>query len=275
MTGSLDRAVAEDIGAAGRAMAWLAAAAASTVAKAVAGGDAGGDGIARAALARGAGVIDGALPGLGGPPPRNAADAVGIIAKAVAGAAASGVMLPTEIADALVDGHAAAADIATLLGPDPEPSRAEEVARRALSKVALAKADEQRYVLCVVLEPQEGATTDDSQGDTYTADEIEKAQQWYAENSDGGTRVMHGKPADAARVGLRPEIANDPNATRVLENYIVRCDDPTTTINGQVIRRGTWMIALRIVDDELWAKVKSGEITGVSIGGSAVRTPVA
>jgi hypothetical protein len=38
------------------------------------------------------------------------------------------------------------------------------------------------------------------------------------------------------------------------------------------IRRGTWLLAVRVVDDELWQQIKAGELTGFSIGGSALRS---
>jgi DNA adenine methylase len=39
------------------------------------------------------------------------------------------------------------------------------------------------------------------------------------------------------------------------------------------VSKGTWLMAVRVLDDGLWEQVKTGGITGFSIGGSAVRTP--
>jgi hypothetical protein len=44
---------------------------------------------------------------------------------------------------------------------------------------------------------------------------------------------------------------------------------------GRPLPKGTWMLAARFVDDELWNKVKARQITGWSIGGLATRTPIA
>ena len=41
------------------------------------------------------------------------------------------------------------------------------------------------------------------------------------------------------------------------------------------MRRGTWLLAVRVLSDELWTKVTEGELTGFSIGGSARRVPEA
>jgi hypothetical protein len=38
-------------------------------------------------------------------------------------------------------------------------------------------------------------------------------------------------------------------------------------------RCAPWLLAMRILDDKLWAQVKNGELTGLSKGGSAVGNP--
>jgi hypothetical protein len=44
-------------------------------------------------------------------------------------------------------------------------------------------------------------------------------------------------------------------------------------IEARTIDQGTWLLAMRILDDKLWAQGKNGELTALSIGGSAVRNP--
>lgn len=39
------------------------------------------------------------------------------------------------------------------------------------------------------------------------------------------------------------------------------------------IAKGTWLLAVRVLSDDLWRRVKDGELTGFSIGGSARRVP--
>jgi hypothetical protein len=36
----------------------------------------------------------------------------------------------------------------------------------------------------------------------------------------------------------------------------------------------TWLLAVRVADEELWRQIKAGELTGFSIGGSAMRGAV-
>lgn len=57
---------------------------------------------------------------------------------------------------------------------------------------------------------------------------------------------------------------------KILESYLA----PTSfALDGTQVRKGTWLHAVRVLDDDLWGQIKSGELTGLSIGGSAVRYP--
>lgn len=127
------------------------------------------------------------------------------------------------------------------------------VSRPCVLRVAKAdESGEERYVLGVVLEPD----VVDSQGDTYSAETVRKSAHLFMEEY-GDIGLQH--------AGL----IND--KVKILESWIQHED---TTINGDLIKAGTWMLAVRVQDDELWAKVKVGEITGFSIGGVATSTPV-
>jgi len=57
---------------------------------------------------------------------------------------------------------------------------------------------------------------------------------------------------------------------KVLESYLAPVD---LTLGGATVRKGTWLLAVRILSDELWEQVKDGQLTGFSIGGSARRVP--
>lgn len=115
-----------------------------------------------------------------------------------------------------------------------------------------AQADEEHYVLGVVLEPE----TLDSQGDIYSASEIRKSAHLFMQNF--------------ANIGLQHDGHINEKA-KILESYIAPTD---FTLNDQVIKCGTWLLGARILDEDLWQAIKKGEITGWSIGGSAIRTPL-
>jgi len=114
-----------------------------------------------------------------------------------------------------------------------------------------ADPSDERYVLGIVLEPE----TVDAQGDIYSADEIRQAAHRFMEEF-GGLGLMH---------QLR---VND--QVKVLESYLA----PVEFSLGEVaVKKGTWLLAVRILSDALWEQVKSGQLTGFSIGGSARKYP--
>jgi hypothetical protein len=118
------------------------------------------------------------------------------------------------------------------------------------------KTSEERYVLGVVLEPLKEMGSTDTQNDTYSAEEVRRASHRFME--EYGT------------LGLQHQI-NITGRVRLLENYIAPSD---FIIDGQLVKAGTWMMGIRVVDNDLWSAVKDGRLTGFSIGGAAVRTPV-
>jgi hypothetical protein len=138
--------------------------------------------------------------------------------------------------------------------PAPEPTT------KAIGVLRLAKvappADangEQRFVLGVVLEPE----VVDAQKDVYSADEIRGTAHLYMERF-GTIKLMHeGEPIN--------------DRVKILESYLAPCD---FEIGEQKVTKGAWVMGVRVVDDALWGAVKKGELTGFSIGGSAVRKPV-
>jgi hypothetical protein len=114
-----------------------------------------------------------------------------------------------------------------------------------------AAAGEERYVFGVVLEPD----VVDSQSDTYSAEEVRKAAHRFME--------LHGQLGKQ-----HSEIVT--GKLKILESYIAPVE---FAVGSEVVKAGTWMLGIRVVDDALWALVKAGNFTGFSIGGTAVRQP--
>ncbi len=112
-----------------------------------------------------------------------------------------------------------------------------------------AEDDEERFVLGIVLKPE----VPDSQKEIYSADEIRK--------------TAHGFMEFHANMG-RQHTANVNGRIKILESYLALAD---FEINGRKIKKGTWLLGMRIVDDGIWKDIKSGKLTGLSIGGTAVR----
>ena len=138
--------------------------------------------------------------------------------------------------------------------PAPVPG-ASDAARGRLAavlhkRIPLIKTDEDRYVLGIVLEPE----TVDAQNDIYSTGEVrEAAHRFMQEYQNIG--LMH------------QDFVN--GKVKILESYLA----PTAfEISGTQVRKSTWLLAVRILDDQIWAQIKNGELTGLSIGGSAFRS---
>lgn len=109
---------------------------------------------------------------------------------------------------------------------------------------------DERTVLGIVLEPE----VIDSQNDVESADEIRKTAWKFMEKFQQ-FGLMHKK--------IVPSVLP-------LESYLAPVD---FEVNGQKVKKGSWLVRVRVLDDAIWKAVRSGKLTGFSIGGSAVRKP--
>lgn len=126
-----------------------------------------------------------------------------------------------------------------------------QLAKSASMTATNSAGTEQRFVLGVVLEPD----VVDSQNDTYSAEEVEKtAHEWMEKYLKTG--LMH--QGDVSE------------KVRPVESYIAQVDQE---IGGQPVKKGSWLLGVHILDNDLWTAVKAGDLTGFSIGGSAIRKP--
>lgn len=104
---------------------------------------------------------------------------------------------------------------------------------------------ENHYVTGVVYEPM----SEDSHGNFMTEDEITKAAYWFAKNGDKVDLQHSFEPLDGATV---------------VENWIAKAD---FEIDGEVIKKGTWLMTVEVSDESVWEGIEKGEITGFSMGG--------
>ncbi len=140
---------------------------------------------------------------------------------------------------------------------DPKDPLTKFLAHEHNVRFAKAKADdekakaEERFVYGIVLEPE----TVDAQQDIYSAKEIQTAAHQFMEKF--------------RTIGLMHKGAiND--KVKILESFIAPGD---FEVDGAPVKAGTWVMGVKVVDDALWKAVKDGDITGFSIGGSAIRKP--
>jgi len=125
-----------------------------------------------------------------------------------------------------------------------------DFSKRSVDVSIISKSDDdERIILGVVYAPDE----EDTQGDSATVEEIKKAAYSFMESGQKYC-VMHN--------GVRVDLC-------VLENYLAPVDFTVETAEGtENITKGTWMLASRVPAGELWADVKSGALTGYSMGGT-------
>lgn len=120
--------------------------------------------------------------------------------------------------------------------------------------VAIAKANPKRQLVhCVVLSPHEL----DAQDDWMTPEDIEDAAHLYMRRS----RVIgadHTRKIDAEPV----------------ESYIAPQDMiwESGPYGSQIVKKGSWVLGIKVHDPKEWAKVENGDYQGVSVGGFGVRT---
>lgn len=132
-------------------------------------------------------------------------------------------------------------------------------------RMSIIKTKEERFILGVVLEPNDGSNgaplDPDTQKDIYSKEEIRHTAHNWMEYY-GNIGYMH------------QEMIND--KIRVLESYVAPCDFEIDGPDGttEKVREGSWLLAGRVINDILWKEIKDGDMTGWSIGGDAWRIPV-
>ena len=105
--------------------------------------------------------------------------------------------------------------------------------------------EEKKLVYGIVYEPNEI----DAQGDFATEEEIEKA--------------AHNFMLKYQQIDKQHDFT--PGVAEVVESYIAPTD---MTIGEQEIKKGSWVLVTK-VNDDIWEDVKSGNLTGYSMAGTA------
>lgn len=114
------------------------------------------------------------------------------------------------------------------------------------AEVAKENGEKQRLVYGVVYAPY----AVDAQGDWADEPTIEKAaHRWMLESQ--GHKIMHQLNTDDVRV---------------VESYLAPQD---IRIGDAHVDKGSWVLVTKIMSDELWKKIETGEYTGYSLGGRA------
>ena len=127
---------------------------------------------------------------------------------------------------------------------------------------AIVKTDaEQRIVYgwASVIVNDDGSPVIDNQNDIITPAELEKAAyQYVLKSRDGG--VMHEETGVAKLV-----------ASLVTTPEIIKALFPN--VHAGAIPTG-WVVGFDVINEDVWKRVKDGELTGFSIHGGGDRIPV-
>lgn len=133
-------------------------------------------------------------------------------------------------------------------GERPLPSDESQDAIKMYIPISKANDDEQT-VTGVVLQPE----VVDGQGDIYDAKVIRKAAHNFLAAYNSTTKL-----------GLQHKDFKKP--FELLESFLAPMD---MSIGTKVIKAGSWIIVVRVLDKGIWKQVKDGKLTGFSIGGKA------
>lgn len=110
----------------------------------------------------------------------------------------------------------------------------------------IIKADsEKHHVTGIVYEPMVA----DAHDNFMTEAEIEKAAHWFLKNGD--------------KIDIQHSF-EEAKGVSVVESSVTKAD---CTIEGEEIRKGTWIMTVEITDEDIWKSVENGDITGLSMGG--------
>lgn len=127
----------------------------------------------------------------------------------------------------------------------------EDTTEDASITVTIAKAiDDKQIVIGVVLQPE----VVDAQGDIMSAAVIEKAAHKFLANYNKATKL-----------GLQHKVFKG-GMFELVESYLAPMEMAIGTL---VVKAGSWIMAVKVLDADIWKAVKDGKIKGFSIGGKA------
>lgn len=121
-------------------------------------------------------------------------------------------------------------------------------------RIPIFKVSEEEHIVGgIVYEPMK----EDVQGDFATEQEIRDACYYFMEHSQRFKLQHKGQPIT--------------QKINILENYIAPID---FVVNGEKVRKGSWILIIRVRDAGIWKDIKEGKITGFSMAGLAHRRKV-
>jgi len=133
----------------------------------------------------------------------------------------------------------------------PETEKRDNERWKVGFEVPITKVDEaKREITGIVLEPDEI----DAQLDIISEEVISQAAHHFLADYNRATQM-----------GLMHRLFGG-IGVELYESWITRED---SKLEGQKVKKGSWLMTIHVLSDQLWERVQRKEITGFSIGGSA------
>lgn len=127
----------------------------------------------------------------------------------------------------------------------------EEATSKSIVEIVKAN-DEEQTVTGVVLQPE----TTDAQGDIYSAEVIKAAAYNFLSSYNEATKLGR----------QHKDFKNWAARFALVESYVAPIE---FALNSRIIKAGSWIMTVKVLDQKVWKMVKEGKITGFSIGGKA------
>lgn len=115
--------------------------------------------------------------------------------------------------------------------------------------IPIEKADDKKIVEGVVLSPN----MVDAHGDIIKSEVIEEAAANFLAKYNASTKL-----------GIQHSVFT--KSFQLRQSYITKSD---VKLGSKKVKKGSWVIQVKVLDEEIWKKIKKGKITGFSIGGKA------
>jgi len=130
---------------------------------------------------------------------------------------------------------------------------------KAKNNLTLAKIDtEKREIISPALIPDKNIYRVDENGDDYyvyfSKDTVKNCAYSFLKNNNHHKATYQHQERVSGVLTVESWIIEDPKMDKA-------------TLYGFNLKRGTWMVKMKIENEELWQKVKSGDIKGLSIEG--------
>ena len=128
------------------------------------------------------------------------------------------------------------------------------------NNLTLAKVDEeQRLLISPALIPYKQIYRYDANKDRnyyvyFTADTVRKAAEAYMKHQNTNNATLQHE--------------EKVTGVHTVESWIVEdSKNDKSNLYGYELPKGTWFVAMRVLNDEVWARIKDGELKGLSIEG--------